>query len=674
MLKLHRIISYGLMTAGAIVSARAVLKRQQWEEANVLAAIMLDWDDVQAVATRAAAVFAEAGDGSAAAADLLRRYRENGATHLSIPELTLNRLLEKGEMSVTQGSSQQRVYLQAQNADLADRVAAELQARLPHLKPLRSGTKTPVVSFLGDLPSVAEIGLGFNPNDATLAHQAGLALVGRPIGYSWVQPEMIERTLGQAAALGAGIIAFQGNLIPGHEFRMDHTIAAMRQHHLTYAYFSQSRHQKGDWFLAKSLAREGLVVLAHEFEPEELLEDDWITASYRWANLATEAGIRLCSVRFFRILHAADPLESIAYVKELAHALGHAGLLPAHGGEVDLTVFQPQRDEVALAAAGLSIAGAAGLTADLLPVPDSVKLLGLGATALALSGLPFLEKRRNSPNHHHDHHDHHEHGHPHDHVHDHQHEHDHDHHHHHGQDHGHDHSHHHASATAYAPKRLALAATVLYPAASYNFTLGNQSSLKLTGGIHTSSDDGKLFVTGSESAELDDEDVLGAKNGVTDSDNEGQGIYLAANWKLGNVELGAAVAKFDGAWIEDNFAGDHGTNPFPTGGVLADFSNDNEQVWMLSAGYDWQDHIKGLKTVVSYKDGSDAKNSANAALGEADENELAFDLTYQVPVIKGLAVRYTYLDYHSAKTGRLDGVKEDDTDHRFYVDYTYRFF
>jgi hypothetical protein len=71
--------------------------------------------------------------------------------------------------------------------------------------------------------------------------------------------------------------------------------------------------------------------------------------------------------------------------------------------------------------------------------------------------------------------------------------------------------------------------------ASYNFTLGNQSSLKLTGGIHTSSDDGKLFVTGSESAELDDEDVLGAINGVTDSDNDGQGIYLAANWKPSNA-------------------------------------------------------------------------------------------------------------------------------------------
>lgn|GEM_PF-893180 len=479
-MKLHRLISYSLMTTGAVAAGKAVLKRQQWEEVNVHAAIMLDWDDVQAVVTRAAAVFAGAGEEEAAMAELLRRYRVNGATHLSIPELTLNRLLGKGEMSVTQGASAHRVYLQTQNSALADRVAAELEARLPHLKPLRSGTKTPVVSFLGDLPSVAEIGLGFDPAHAALARQADLTPIARPIGYSWVQPEMIERSLEQAAALGAKIIAFQGTLIPGHEFRMDHTVAAMRRHHLTYAYFSQSRHQKGDWFLAKNLAKEGLVILAHEFQPEELLEEDWFTASYRWANLATEAGIRLCSVRFFRILHAADPLESVAYVKELAHALRHAGLIPTYAGEVDLTVFQPQRDELSLASAGLSIAGAAGLAADLLPVPDSVKLLGVGASALALAGLPFLEKaegrRMKAENHHHhhdhphdhDHHHEHDHSHEHDHAHDHEHDHDHDHHasritHH---DHNHDHSHSHDSPTAYAPKGLALAATVLFPAAA----------------------------------------------------------------------------------------------------------------------------------------------------------------------------------------------------------------
>ncbi|QID17922.1 OprD family porin [Nitrogeniibacter mangrovi] len=210
--------------------------------------------------------------------------------------------------------------------------------------------------------------------------------------------------------------------------------------------------------------------------------------------------------------------------------------------------------------------------------------------------------------------------------------------------------------------------------ASYTFDLANKSKLKLTGGVHTSHDDGKLFVTGAESGELDDEDVPGSKAGTTASDNDGLGVYVAADWSFGNVLLGGAVAKFDGAWIEDNFAGDHGTNVFPTGGVLADFTNRDERVWMLKAGYNWKDYIKGLKTTISYKKGTGARNSHVPALGKADESELALDVRYAIPLLKGLGVRYTYLDYKSDKTGRLDGVKDDERDHRLYIDYTYRFF
>jgi hypothetical protein len=286
---------------------------------------------------------------------------------------------------------------------------------------------------------------------------------------------MIDRTFDQAAAMGAKIMAVQGNLIPGHEFKMEHTVAAMRRNGLVYAYFSESRHQKGDWFLAKNLAADGRVILAHEFQPDELLEEDWNTAAYRWATLATESGIRLCCLRFFRILHAADPLESLAYVHTLSHALEHAGLLTGHVGQVDLSVFQPQRDDIALACAGLSVAGAAGLAADWLPLRDEVKLLGVGLSALALAGLPLWEKAKNgrlpseAEHHHHDHlhdhdHDHHEHHHHDDnHDHEHHHPHEHDHHHH---DHDHGHSHGPAPTTAYAPKGLALAASVVYPVAA----------------------------------------------------------------------------------------------------------------------------------------------------------------------------------------------------------------
>lgn len=206
---------------------------------------------------------------------------------------------------------------------------------------------------------------------------------------------------------------------------------------------------------------------------------------------------------------------------------------------------------------------------------------------------------------------------------------------------------------------------------SYTFTLADKNKLKLSGGIHTSRDAGKLFVTSSENNELDDEDKYraGAR-----SDNDGRGVYLDADWRYGNVMLGAAVAKFDGAWIEDNFTGDHGTNPFPTGGVLADMTNNDERLWMVRAGYDWKDIIKGLRTTVSFKQGTGARNSHVRSLGEADEEELEFDLRYQIPLVKGLNLRYRYLQYTSDKRGRVDGVLADGTDHRVYLDYTYRFF
>jgi hypothetical protein len=100
---------------------------------------------------------------------------------------------------------------------------------------------------------------------------------------------------------------------------------------------------------------------------------------------------------------------------------------------------------------------------DSLPLPAGVKLLGVGVSALALAGLPLWEKakigRMKAENHHHHHHHEYEHHHPHEH--DHHHDHEHGHHHH---DHGHSHGP--APATAYAPKGLALAASVAYPVAA----------------------------------------------------------------------------------------------------------------------------------------------------------------------------------------------------------------
>lgn len=200
------------------------------------------------------------------------------------------------------------------------------------------------------------------------------------------------------------------------------------------------------------------------------------------------------------------------------------------------------------------------------------------------------------------------------------------------------------------------------------------STLKFTAGVFGSSDNGDLFVTGAESGELDDEDVAGSVAGITKSSNDGLAAFLEAKWNKGNTQLTAAVSKTDDIWIEDNFAGDHGTNPFPTRSrVGPDMTNANETVLKLELKYDWKDYVPGLVTSVAAAKGWDAENSADSSLGTADEDWRELAVSYKVPSVKGLKFTGIIHDYNSDEVGRVDGVKGDDRDIRLYLDYTYSF-
>lgn len=202
----------------------------------------------------------------------------------------------------------------------------------------------------------------------------------------------------------------------------------------------------------------------------------------------------------------------------------------------------------------------------------------------------------------------------------------------------------------------------------------DSSSLKLTAGLFTSSDSGNLFVTGAEGGDLDDEDAAGSVAGVTKSENNGLGAYIEAQWAVNNMELTAAVSKFDDLWIEDNFSGDHGSNPFPTRSrVGPDVANTNETAAKLALKYDWKDHVPGLQTTVAAGQGWDAENSVNDSLGSADEDWREIVVGYKVQGIKGLKFKAIWHDYSSDEVGSVDGVKPDQTDIRVYLDYSYAF-
>jgi len=393
-MRFSKILNLGLIAAGGVASARTLRRRQTWETSNQRAYIVLDYDDALAVSTRAGGSFGK----------FLLQAQRHGATHLALPELTLSRLLAKGRLVLVVPAAPLPprgaliwTYLASPDADLLEELARELSERVPACAAqLLEGAAVPTLAVRGDLPTLAEMGLGFEAKVAAEAVTAGLRVVPRPVSFAWPEDHLVRRTLAQASALATangerGIVAFDGDLILGHEMHLEATVAALLEHELSFAYFCQTRHQKGDWFVAKRLAASGQVILSHYFTPVALVPEDYHSAAHHWGMLARARGIRLCYINVFRRIHATDPLECLHYIEHIKEQLEEAGLrISGERAPIEPT---PQRDELALAA--LAPAGAAALAVSaVLGLDDS---LSIGLSALAAAGaaaLPYLDRPR----------------------------------------------------------------------------------------------------------------------------------------------------------------------------------------------------------------------------------------------------------------------------------------
>ena len=464
-LKLSQVISLAGVAVGGIATARVLFKRHDWERRHNKVAICVDYDDVQDAAIRA----------GISATDLAHRLYHNGATHISLPELTLSRLLEEGQLApqvpVTTVQTSPPVgswnYLHG-DRELITHLATELRVRLPYTQADVLGDETLV--FAGKLSAIGDIGLGFNEEEGKRFIAEGLQVVPRPVAYDWPQANLIDRTLHQAGHLGR-LVAFAGGMVLGHEMQLNDTTNALQNYGLGYVYFAETRHQRGDWYVAKKNLPN--VVLGHRFTRHELTFLDFHAAAHNWSHLAKERGIRFCYVNFFRELHATEPLECLSYVHHLKHALEDDGFEVT--AEVAIPEPVPTPSTTDLSLAGL---GTAGITAqaatNLLNLPESVALPMTIVGAVGAAALPHLEARGVGLNvgHHHHHHDH-DHGHSHDHhhhhdeqsddhEHDHSHDHEHDHHHHHH----HDHDHGDEIGVSYTPKLLALMSAISAPIAT----------------------------------------------------------------------------------------------------------------------------------------------------------------------------------------------------------------
>jgi hypothetical protein len=334
--------------------------------------------------------------------------------------LTLDRLLRERRISVAhrlpapraEDAAERPTILAASEPELLAYLAEEFGARLPsacaRLIEQQSATPNPqpLLSLTGHLPTLAEMGLGFEARAAADILQAGLGVVPRPVSFSWPEDVLVERTLAQAAGLGAEIIAFEGDLILGHEMHLEKTVECLGKYDLAFAYFSETRHQKGDWFIAKRRAMRGRVVQAHYFTPQAMVPEDFHSAAHHWGMLARARGIRLCYVNVFRRIHAAEPLECLHYIEHIKEELEGLGLRLAG---TDRTVAvngararpsaeppvlaAPSREDMALI--GLASAGALSLAvADTLDLPEPAALGLAGAAAVGAAALPYLDRPR----------------------------------------------------------------------------------------------------------------------------------------------------------------------------------------------------------------------------------------------------------------------------------------
>lgn len=206
------------------------------------------------------------------------------------------------------------------------------------------------------------------------------------------------------------------------------------------------------------------------------------------------------------------------------------------------------------------------------------------------------------------------------------------------------------------------------------FSVKDHLDLTVKGGAFSSHDAGGLFVAGADST-LDSPSDVNDKQRLK---HNGVGGYLQLGLTKQSAGLEQSIqlthSRFGDAWLEDNFAGDHGTSPFPSSTIGPELTNHHERLWLAS----YQANIKsgvleGLSSKLSFTNGYGAFNSLDSEFGNANESWSEIDLKYKSKALTGFSVRARYRDYKATETGRIAGVKDNRDELRITADYEIKF-
>lgn len=324
-----RKILIALLIVGLVASSYVAVQRHRTESRDKAVEIVVDWDEVQQIATAT----------GARPVAVLERFKRAGATSVAVTELTVKDALQNGDavLDLTR-TGDQEVFFKAGSGDPAATLGAILATqgnRAPSLMTYATGTR--MINRRGLPFSVLEqYPIGLPERGLWAANNAGLGVVARLVAYPGATPRAIDFMLADAADQGARTIVFAGDTVLGFKGAVEATADALRKHDLYFGRVEFAK-QKGDARLAEEA--KDRVIVVHSITQAEMptLSDAEIVD--RFAKAVRERGVRLCYIRMYYTASADLVGDNADYISAIARGITRAGytLAPAHMlGEVDV--------------------------------------------------------------------------------------------------------------------------------------------------------------------------------------------------------------------------------------------------------------------------------------------------------------------------------------------------
>jgi len=322
MSRAHKLLAV-IIVAGVIAAIYAAALRWRVEMPNRTAALILDWQEVQALA---------AAEG-VPLPDALQRLRSAGATTVAVSDQHLSDLIAAGRVTVmpmaAAGFDEQPpgggIVLSAWDAATAERLHDQLSAKLPPgaLSPPPGVEVPPLLVPCRASPAYLEtMGLGWPDETPSLISGAGMGVAVRLVNYPGARKSAITFAVAESAAAGANLVIFSGDQVLGYPGLIEETAKTLRAAGLTYGSVELAK-QLGDQRLGREL--EGDLVRVHSITETEILGMSPEMAVERYVRAVRERGIRACYVRLFLAPRGGLLAFNERYIGALNRRLAAAG-------------------------------------------------------------------------------------------------------------------------------------------------------------------------------------------------------------------------------------------------------------------------------------------------------------------------------------------------------------